>query len=144
MKTLTTRFVIAVAALAVAAASASAQTYKADIPMAFRAGSELLRAGAYEVRLDRSYDGQPMLTIRSLSTTKRSVLIATPGRDPAKSWKRDGHAVISFQCLGGQCALSELWTGSTAASTYSFPGLKLRPADVERIASISVALTRGD
>ncbi len=49
MKKLTTKLMIAAAALVVAAGAASAQTMKAEIPFAFRAGDKVMAAGTYRV-----------------------------------------------------------------------------------------------
>ncbi len=67
MKTLTMHSVVAVAALAVAAVSASAQTYKAEIPMAFHAGANALPAGTYKLDV-----------VRKPITATRSSRSATP------------------------------------------------------------------
>ena len=49
MKTTTTKLTIAAAFLALATGIASAQTLKADIPFAFRAGAKMMPAGEYTV-----------------------------------------------------------------------------------------------
>ena len=53
MKSSTIRTMIAAAALAVAAGTASAQTYKAEIPVSFRAADKLMLPGSYEVKVNR-------------------------------------------------------------------------------------------
>src|SRR5580700_2722631 len=57
MKNFTMQLTIAAAALVAVAGSASAQTYKAEIPMAFHAGSNAMAAGSYEVVV-RNTSGQ--------------------------------------------------------------------------------------
>jgi len=143
MRNLTMRSMIAVAALAVAAASASAQTYTAKVPMSFHAGDKQMAAGSYEFRVTNTGVGSPMISVRNVTTSSSAILVAAPGPDVAKAWKAEGKPVLAFECLGSNCALTKLWNASSV-STYSFPGLKVRGADAERIASITVALTKGD
>jgi len=142
MKTLTMRSLIAVAALAVAAASASAQTYTAKVPMAFSAGERTMAPGTYQFDLVTAQTGRPLLTVRNVATHRGALLMATPGKT-APSVKTDGKAILTFQCLDGNCALSQIWNGRDT-STYSLPGLKVRPSQAERIATISVELTKAD
>ncbi len=51
--------------------------------------------------------------------------------------------MLSFDCLGDSCTLRQLWNGSDSA-TYKFPGRKAPAAEKERMASITVVLTKGD
>src|SRR5580704_5635510 len=68
MKTLTMHSLVAVAALAVAAVSASAQSYKAEIPMAFHAGDKALAAGTYKLDVVSSNHGNPIFTISNTAS----------------------------------------------------------------------------
>ena len=45
MKSMTTKFIMAAAALAIATGVATAQTYRVDIPFAFRAGDHVMSRG---------------------------------------------------------------------------------------------------
>ena len=143
MKSMTMRSMIAVAALAVAAASASAQTYEANIPMPFRANGAVLPAGAYRFQVVSHNNGQPVLSVRNLATAHSVLLPSYPGSDVPKAWQEESKPVLGFDCLAGNCTLRRIWNGSDR-STYQFPRLKVSRADAERVASITVALTRGD
>lgn len=143
MKTLTMRSMIAVAALAVAAVSASAQTYKADIPIAFRAANKVMAPGSYILRVVKNSDGHPIFSMRNVATHRAVFLATYLGSDAPKAWQKAGDPVLSFDCLGESCALRRLWTGANAF-VYQFPGRKVPAADKERMASITVMLTKGD
>ena len=143
MTTLTMRSMFAVAALAVAAVSASAQTYKADIPMSFRAGDKVMASGSYQFRVSTGANGLTVLTVSNVTTPRAAMVLAGPGSDAPKAWREQGQPMIAFECYAGNCALHKIWTGNSR-STYDFPGLKLRRADVERIAEITVGLAKSE
>ena len=143
MKTLTMHSLVAVAALAVAAVSASAQSYKASIPMAFHAGDKTLAAGTYKLDVVSSNHGNPIFTISNTASGRGAFLVTSSGADAPKAWRKAGLPVLSFDCLGETCTLRQLWNGS-ASATYVFPGHKAPAAEKERMASITVVLTKGD
>ena len=144
MKNLTTRLMIAVATLAAAAVSASAQTYKADIPMAFDAGGKLMAAGTYDFVVATNTTGHQTVVVRNHREIKvTALLITVPGSDAPKAWREEGTPKISFDCLGHSCSLRKLYNGRDV-SAYQFPGRKVAPAEKERMASLTLALTRTD
>ena len=143
MKSMTMRSMIAVAALAAAAASASAQTYKADIPMAFSANGKVLAAGTYQFEVVNHNNAQPVLSVRNIATGHSALLPSHSRADVPKAWLKQANPILSFDCLAGDCTLRRMWDGS-GRGAYQFPGPKVSGADVERVASITVALTRGD
>jgi len=143
MKSFTTRTMIAVAALAVAAGTASAQTYKAEIPMAFHAGNKAMTAGSYDVRVVVGQSGSEVIQLRNANTKAAAVLVPFHGDYAPKTWVADGNPRLSFECVDGACSLRKLWNGRDAA-VYQLPARKLRPAEVERIAVITVGLTKAD
>jgi len=143
MKTLTMHSLVAVAALAVAAVSASAQSYKADIPMAFHAGDKAMPAGTYKLDVVKSNNGLPIFELRNTATARGAFLLTYSGSDAPKAWREAGQPVLSFDCLGESCTLRQLWNGSGSA-TYKFPSRKAPAAEKERMASITVVLTKGD
>lgn len=110
MTRLTTKLMIAAAAL-VAAGAASAQTMKADIPFAFRASGKVMAAGTYNVDL-RNVGG----TVVIRGWNKDSV-IAMPmaHKDAAGSTPK-----LVFQCGRGTCSLLQIWPD------YSGSGLEFR------------------
>jgi hypothetical protein len=142
MKSLMTHAMITVAALAAAAGSASAQTYKAEIPMAFRAGNTLLAPGSYDFVVQRS-SGQDIVAIHSRSYKQSIMVVPTAGSDAPKAWRDAGTARISFECLGDNCTLRQLWNAQ-GPSTYQFPARKLSPVEHERVTVVSFGLTRTD
>ncbi len=142
MKTLTMRSMIAVAALAVAAGSASAQTYRAEIPMAFRAGNKVMEAGAYDFSVTLKGGGQEILMVSSRATNRMALLMPIQGDDAPAAWKKAGTAVISFECFGRVCTLRQLWDGNKPY-TYAFPSHKLPASETNR-AEVNVPLIKVD
>jgi hypothetical protein len=135
MKSSIVRTGIAAALLTAAVTVASAQTYKAEIPVAFRAGATQMLPGAYEITTLRSYGGTQVFGIKNLDH-KTSVLVTAPwATDVLKTWKAAGKPVLAFECLQGNCSLSHLWNGSDA-EMYGFPAPKM--ANGEAHASVVV------
>ncbi len=143
MKSSTMRLTIAAAALAVAAGTASAQIYKAEIPVTFRAGGAMMLPGAYEVRVQSGNAGIPQVFVRNLDDYKQQVvLIPTPGNDAPKAWRDAGKPVFAFECAEGRCVLRNLWT-ATGIATYSFPG-SLTPHGDNKVALLLVTLNHAE
>jgi hypothetical protein len=110
MTRLTTKLMIAAAAL-VAAGAASAQTMKADIPFAFRAGGKAMAAGTYHVDF-----GNLGGTVVIRGWNKSGVMaLPTARKEAAESTPK-----LVFQCGRGTCSLLQIWPG------YSKPGLEFR------------------
>jgi hypothetical protein len=143
MKTLTMNTMIAVAALAVAAGSASAQTYKADIPMAFRAFDAVMAPGSYEFSLLNGASGRAVLVIRNVASHDAVTMVPFPGTDAPKAWRAAGHPLISFACYGRACAIQQIWKG-TGRDTLQFPVRKLSAAEAERASVVTLSLVRTD
>ena len=130
MTRLTTKLMIAAAAL-VAAGAASAQTMKADIPFAFQVSGKTMAAGTYQVDL-RGNTG--VVTVRSLS---HGSAMAKPITHKDEG---DNTAKLVFTCVRGNCALAEVWPG------YSNNGLLFSTPKVDRreVASLAVIPLRRD
>ena len=96
MKSLTTKLMIAAAAL-FAAGAASAQTMTADIPFAFQAGGKLMAAGTYRVNL-RGPSGMVILR----DTGFKSVVMA---RYITHIDRKGDTAKLVFVCGRGPCSL---------------------------------------
>jgi hypothetical protein len=143
MKTLMTNTMIAVAALAVAAGNAGAQTYKAQIPMAFRALDAAMAPGSYEFSLINGTGGKAVLVIRNVSSHDAVTLVPFPGSDAPKAWRAEGHPLISFACYGRTCAIRGMWDGR-GQSTLQFPVRKLPAAEAERASVVTFSLARTD
>jgi len=104
MTRLTTKLMIAAAALVAAgAASAQTQTMQANIPFAFRANGRLMAAGKYYVDLPGA--GKPV-TIRS----KKGGVVAMPTTGAAGA---ESTAQLIFDCGSSGCSLLEVWPGNS-------------------------------
>jgi hypothetical protein len=124
----TMRTMIAAAALAVAAGTASAQTYLAQIPMAFSAGGTVMGPGKYEVRVNRGQSSEIIFVHNDTNNT--GVLLLAPVRgDPPKQWVESGAPKIAFACGNGACSLRKMWNGSDSF-TYNFPASKAPAGDI--------------
>jgi len=143
MKTWTMLSTIAVAALTVAAGSASAQIYKAEIPMAFRAGRIALAPGAYNFEVRMSNAGHDVLMIRRGDSKVVATVLPTAGSDAPKAWRDNGNPIIAFECVDHDCTLRQLWGGQDVTA-LQFPAPKLSPAAAERASVITFALTKAD
>jgi hypothetical protein len=119
---------VAAAAMMAAAAIGSAETLKADIPFAFRAGHSSMQPGSYTVRTSATSMSSVVFRIYD-SDTNRSVMtmpVSTQWHDPTGS-----EAVLSFQCTEGRCELSGIRTrGYTYKFATSKPGPETRTATV--------------
>ena len=142
MKNTTMRMMIAAAALAVAAGTAAAQTYKGEIPVAFRAGEKLMQPGAYEIRVSTANSGIAHVTVRNADNGATAILVPTYGTDAPKAWRAAGKPVFAFACAEGRCALRTLWTG-TDLGTYRFPG-RLTPSSDRQTAEMLVTLVKSE
>ena len=121
-KKLTTRFMVATAALVVAAGAASAQTrltMTAQIPFEFRAGNQVMAPGTYQV--DNLNTQSAIGVFRLLDVHSHQTIAVVPQApvNPQKTWVADGHPKLVFACISGSCALAELWDGSNSQA-YTF------------------------
>jgi hypothetical protein len=121
MKKLTTRFMIAAAALVVGAGAASAQTLNAQIPFAFRVGNRVMAPGTYQVDKLELQSSGPIFRILDMHSRQSAIVLPQAQVDPQKGWA-DGRPKLVFACIGSRCALAELWAGSESyAYTFSHP-----------------------
>lgn len=121
MKSMTTKWMITAAALAIASGVASAQTLKADIPFAFRAGEKVMAPGNYTIRVSSEHH---YLVISNYETKQHSMLPTGVPGDPNKAWAAKGEPVMSFECGVGRCELTRLWTGpGTSALSFGHRSL---------------------
>jgi hypothetical protein len=136
MKRFLTHSMFAAAALVAVAGSASAQSLKAEIPFAFRAGAVLMQPGTYDV-VARQGMSSMLFELHNRDTRQSVVLFRQGTRDVASAGLRK----IAFECVGSNCALRELWTGSEASSLFSSP--KNPSGDPVRIAEVPLT-TKAD
>jgi hypothetical protein len=139
MKSSTMRLMIAAAALVVAAGTASAQTYKAEIPMAFRAAGKLMAPGSYEIRVSRN-SATELLYVRNTGANATVVLLGQVKTDPPKEWRQAGNPKLAFTCTAGACSLSRMWDGSDSYA-YRFPAPKAQAGDLAATRSELVTLS---
>jgi hypothetical protein len=139
----TTRMMIAAATLVAAAGTVSAQGLKAEIPFAFRAGSRVMAAGTYQVKIDTLKNGQPMFRIRNADGGASVLMAGTTARDPKKAWVETGRPVLSFTCGTSRCALAEIWSGPDQYS-YAVPTPKLGRDEPTHIAIVLMRHQSGE
>ena len=123
MKKLTTKLMIATAALVVVAGAASAQTMTASIPFEFRAGNQVMAPGTYQVDRLATQTGIPIYRLLGVDSRRSIALLAQAPVDPKKGWAA-GTGKLLFTCTSGSCALAEIWEGSgNHAYKFSRPNL---------------------
>jgi len=123
MKKLTTKLMIATAALVVVAGAASAQTMTASIPFEFRAGNRVMAPGTYRVDDLNIQTGRPVFRLRNVNSGGSIAVLPQAPVDPRKGWA-EGYGKLVFACTSGSCSLAEIWNGSdTHAYTFHRPKL---------------------
>ena len=126
MKKLTTKVMIAVAALVVGAGAVSAQprtTMTAQIPFEFRAGNQVMAPGTY--RVDSLHTGSSTKIFRLLDVNlRRSIVVLPQAQVDPKKGAEAGKPSLAFACSDGRCVLAELWAG-TESYAYAFHRPKL-------------------
>jgi hypothetical protein len=123
MKKLTTRLMIATAALVVVVGAASAQSMTASIPFEFRAGNRVMAPGEYRIDDLGSVTGTPVYRFWNVHSGGRVLVIGQVQVDPEKTWTASGEGKLVFACTSGSCALAELYSGS-GSRAYKFRGPK--------------------
>jgi hypothetical protein len=116
MTRLTTKLMIAAAALVAAGAASAQTTMKADIPFAFQASGKLLAAGTYDVVL-RGGDVNTVIIRRY----NHDGVVAMP--IDRKEGKAE-NAKLVFVCAHGTCSLSQVWSGSGSGLEFKTPKLE--------------------
>jgi hypothetical protein len=102
MKSLTTKLMIAAAAL-VAAGVVSAQTMTADIPFAFQTSGKVMAAGTYRVNLRG-----PLGTVTIQGVSVKGAVLARP---ITHIDRKEANAKLVFVCGRGPCSLVQAWPG---------------------------------
>ena len=144
MKKLTTRFMIAAAALVVGAGAASAQigmTITAQIPFEFRVGNQILAPGTYAVdRLVQS--SAPVFRLWNARLRRSAILLPQAKVDPQTGWA-EGSPKLVFACTSGSCALAQLWSGSKSCA-YAFSGRKLGKGEEAYLREVPLQPGKGE
>jgi hypothetical protein len=143
MKKLTTRLMIATAALVVAAGAASAQTMTASIPFEFRAGNRVMAPGTYGVQNLSTLAGTPIFRLLNVNSGELVTLLPQAKDDPQKAWKAEGKPKLAFACTSGSCALAELWDGS-GSYAYTFHRPKLGKDETAVLREIPLQPAKGE
>jgi hypothetical protein len=122
MTNTTIRTMLAAAALVVAAGTASAQSYNAEIPMAFHVGSKTLAPGSYDVRVTQQGVG-PLVIFYNRADNSAAVFSPGIREDAPKSWVAAGDPKLVFDCGNDSCSLRKMWNGSSSYA-YAVPAPK--------------------
>ena len=104
MKSMTTKLMIAAAALAIASGVASAQPYRADIPFAFRAGNKVMAPGHYKIDVE---NGRPYVLLANPEEKANAFLLTTAGTRSTA----DAKPTLAFECQASRCSLTSLSIG---------------------------------
>jgi hypothetical protein len=142
MKKLTTRLMIATAALVVVAGVASAQVMTASIPFEFRAGNQVMAPGTYQVDRLATQTGIPIYRLLDVNSHRSMALLAQAPLDPKKGWA-EGTGKLLFTCTSGSCALAELWSGSESHA-YKFRGPKVGGEETAVLREIPLQPGKGE
>jgi hypothetical protein len=134
MKNLTTKMMIAAAALVVAAGVAGAQTIKAEVPFGFRVAGTVMPAGSYRVNANTSA-GVAVFTLTNVDT-HNSIMTLPYGNHTQKSG--EAPASLTFECSGSNCALVSLAPGS--GRSYKIWKPKMEKGEDTRLAVIGAVL----
>jgi hypothetical protein len=140
MKSMTAKMMITAAALAIASGVASAQTLKAEIPFAFRAGEKVMAPGNYTVRISSEHR---YLVISNYETKQHSMLPTGIPGDPNKAWAAKGEPVMSFECGTSRCELTRLWSGP-GTPALSFAHRSLGRDEKASIIEVRLSKTNAD
>lgn len=128
MTNTTIRMMLAATALVVAAGTASAQSYTAEIPIAFHVGSKLLAPGSYEIQLTQSVVG-PVAILHNRAGNGGAAFAPGVVEDVPKRWLQAGLPTLSFECVNGSCRLNKMWSGG-GSHVYSMPARKPAKGDL--------------
>ena len=134
----TKKLMLAAIACAVAAGNAAAQTYQAEIPFTFRAGTTVLAPGSYEISFKGMTSGK-YITLRS-TESKQSVMLQTTGM----TGEQKGASVpsLTFRC-GSACTLASMWVGGWQGA-YRLPMPRLAPNETARVMTIELTHVKAD
>ena len=143
MKNLTTRMMIAAAALVAAASVASAQTMEANVPFAFRADGRVLAAGTYRVQVLRTESGNVLVAISGLNKDRLVFTTSMADGQAKDAWKSADKPMLSFRCGVSRCALTDVWIGGDTPQ-YRVPAPSLGKDEPVRTAEIAMHTVKGD
>jgi hypothetical protein len=135
MKRFTMNMILAVAGMALAAGTASAQTMRAEVPFAFRVGSQVMLPGEYLVSVLPSLSGSQVLNLTNRDLKKTALIVPIPTGTP-KEWSTKGAPRLRFACSDAPaCTLTSLWLGE--GDTFTFHPERAKNGE-SRIAEIAL------
>jgi hypothetical protein len=135
MTRLTTKLMIAAAALVAAGAASAQTTMKADIPFAFQAGGKTMAAGTYEVVLRGGGANTVIIRRHNYGAVLASPVTQKEGKVET--------AKLVFACTHGTCSLSQIWPGYSD-SGLEFKTPKLDPREQASLAVVPLRVGAGD
>jgi len=133
---------LAAAACTIAAGSAAAQTYQAEIPFTFRAGSATLAPGRYAITVSHLTVGK-FLVVREMDTRKGILLQPNGATGERKGENGARDAKLRFECAANRCALRSMWVGGYQGS-YKFPTPALAQNEMARIETVELTRVKAD
>jgi len=134
------RWMIAAAAVTIAAGSAAAQTFTAEVPLAFRIGNKLMPPGSYSINIPDMSGTHAVVVRNSTYLNQSALLMAAPTGKVLPAWKKAGTPLLAFECGDGGCVLRSLWNGDAFA--YRFSGAK--PTGDLRMAYVALTPAKAD
>ncbi len=140
MKSMTTKMMMAAAALVLVTGVASAQQYRADIPFAFNASGKMWAAGTYVLRVDAA--NHWLVQISNRETRKSSLAMPSDTTDGRYNQPAGGAPTLTFVCGTSRCSLAQIWTDpERPALTFSYPRIG---KDEQASATVRVVKMNGD
>jgi hypothetical protein len=139
MTSFTKSLMLAAAACAIAAGNAAAQTYHAEIPFTFRAGTTVMAPGSYEIVVASNL-GSKHIRVRDLDTRKTIMVQWASITGDQKHF--DGPK-LSFECVNTRCALATMWVGGYEGA-YKFHTPALEKNETARIETVGLAPAKAD
>jgi len=134
----TKSLMLAAVVCAIAAGNAAAQTYHAEIPFTFRAGTTTLAPGGYDISFKGMTSGR-YITLRS-TESKQAVMVQTTGM----TGEQKGESVpkLRFEC-GSRCTLASMWVGGWQGA-YKLHTPRLGPNETARVLTIELTPVKAD
>jgi hypothetical protein len=129
---------LAAAACAIAAGNAAAQTYHAEIPFTFRAGTTMLAPGGYDISFKGATSGK-YITLRSTESQK-AIMVQTVSMTGEQ--KEGSVPKLRFEC-GSRCALQSMWVGGWPGA-YKFQTPRLEPNETARVMTVELTRAKAD
>ena len=139
VKKLTTRVMIATAALMVAATTASAQTMTGTIPFEFRAGNRVMAPGTYRVEFSQALS-TPIYRLSNVDSGGFAILLGQSPVYPDKTRQAEVSTKLVFARTDNTYTLTEIWSGTA----YTIHGPKLGRDQTAALTEITLRPGKGE